>query len=215
MENIYRPSEGCGFDPRLGLRNHFQSIELEDRSSTLIYPSSHVSQTLNCWKIFTVDENVCKRSINFLQPYLTRLHATFKVLSTSQIVKFCHVLDFIVARYTHTWKLNFWTPKSSVAYIVWLWYRDSSNGPNNCIKNIRTDWHFYLLNSWKTSSSSVYKEDLDKKDMKTISKYHHTFVYVLPCSNYYTICCSLPKDMLSLTPTSKSLTQKYSHFIQF
>ena len=28
-------SEGCGFDPRLGLRNHFLSIELEDRSSTL------------------------------------------------------------------------------------------------------------------------------------------------------------------------------------
>ena len=31
----YRSSEGCGFDPRLGLRNHFLSIELEDRSSTL------------------------------------------------------------------------------------------------------------------------------------------------------------------------------------
>ena len=31
-----------GFDPRLGLRNHFLSIEFEDRSSTSIYPSSHV-----------------------------------------------------------------------------------------------------------------------------------------------------------------------------
>ena len=40
-----RSSEGCGFDPRLGLRNHFLSIKLEDRSSNLIYPSSHVSQT--------------------------------------------------------------------------------------------------------------------------------------------------------------------------
>ena len=30
-----RSSEGCGFDPRLGLRYHFLSIELEDRSSTL------------------------------------------------------------------------------------------------------------------------------------------------------------------------------------
>ena len=29
-----RSSEGCGFDPRLGLRYHFLSIELEDRSST-------------------------------------------------------------------------------------------------------------------------------------------------------------------------------------
>ena len=38
----HRSSESCGFDPRLGLRNHFLSIELEDRSSTLIYPSSHV-----------------------------------------------------------------------------------------------------------------------------------------------------------------------------
>ena len=27
--------EGCGFDPRLGLRNHFLSIELEDHLSTL------------------------------------------------------------------------------------------------------------------------------------------------------------------------------------
>ena len=31
----YRSSEGCGFDPRLGLRNHYLSIELEDRSSTI------------------------------------------------------------------------------------------------------------------------------------------------------------------------------------
>ena len=31
----YRSSEGCGFDPRLGLRNKFLSIELEDCSSTL------------------------------------------------------------------------------------------------------------------------------------------------------------------------------------
>ena len=30
-----RSSKGCGFDPRLGHRNHFLSIELEDRSSTL------------------------------------------------------------------------------------------------------------------------------------------------------------------------------------
>ena len=30
-------------------RNHFLSIELEDHSSTLIYPSSHVSQTWNWW----------------------------------------------------------------------------------------------------------------------------------------------------------------------
>ena len=29
----YRSSEGCGFDPRLGLRNHFLSTELEDHSS--------------------------------------------------------------------------------------------------------------------------------------------------------------------------------------
>ena len=35
-------SEGCGFDPRLGLRNHFLSIELEDRSSASIYPSSYI-----------------------------------------------------------------------------------------------------------------------------------------------------------------------------
>ena len=33
--------------PCLGLRNHFLSIELDDRSSTSIYPSSHVSQTSN------------------------------------------------------------------------------------------------------------------------------------------------------------------------
>ena len=32
-----RSSEGCGFDPRLGLRCHFLSIELEDRSSTDFY----------------------------------------------------------------------------------------------------------------------------------------------------------------------------------
>ena len=31
----YWSSEGCGFDPRLGLRDHFLSIALEDRSSTL------------------------------------------------------------------------------------------------------------------------------------------------------------------------------------
>ena len=30
----HRSSEGYGFDPRLGLRNHFLSTELEDRSST-------------------------------------------------------------------------------------------------------------------------------------------------------------------------------------
>ena len=42
-----RSSEGCGFDPHLGLRNHFLSIELEDHSSTIIYPSSHVSLTSN------------------------------------------------------------------------------------------------------------------------------------------------------------------------
>ena len=30
----HRLSEGSGFDPSLGLRNHFLSIELEDRSST-------------------------------------------------------------------------------------------------------------------------------------------------------------------------------------
>ena len=49
----YRSSEGWGFDPRLGLRNHFLRIELEDRLSTLIYPSSHVSQTLNriCYRL--------------------------------------------------------------------------------------------------------------------------------------------------------------------
>ena len=29
-------SEGCGFDPCLGLRNHFLKIELEDRLSTLL-----------------------------------------------------------------------------------------------------------------------------------------------------------------------------------
>ena len=40
-------SEGCGFDPCLGLRNHFLSIKLEDCSSTLTYPSSHISQTSN------------------------------------------------------------------------------------------------------------------------------------------------------------------------
>ena len=44
-----RSSEGCGFDPHLGVRNHFLSIELEDCSPTLIYPSSHVSQTSNCF----------------------------------------------------------------------------------------------------------------------------------------------------------------------
>ena len=30
----HRSSEGCGFNPCLGLRNHFLSIELEDCSST-------------------------------------------------------------------------------------------------------------------------------------------------------------------------------------
>ena len=35
------------FNPHLGLRNHFLSIELEDHSSTLIYPSFHVLQTLD------------------------------------------------------------------------------------------------------------------------------------------------------------------------
>ena len=33
----YRSSEGCGFDPRLGLRNHFLSTELEDHSSVWTY----------------------------------------------------------------------------------------------------------------------------------------------------------------------------------
>ena len=31
---------------------------------------------------------------------------------------------------------------------------------------------------------------------------------------HYTFCCSLPENILSLTPTSNSLTQKYIHFIQ-
>ena len=31
---------------------------------------------------------------------------------------------------------------------------------------------------------------------------------------YYAFCCSLPENILSLTPTSNSLTQKYIHFIQ-
>ena len=30
----------------------------------------------------------------------------------------------------------------------------------------------------------------------------------------YTFCCLLPENVLSLTPTSNSLTQKYIHFIQ-
>ena len=30
----------------------------------------------------------------------------------------------------------------------------------------------------------------------------------------YTFCCSLPENILSLTPTSNSSTQKYIHFIQ-
>ena len=33
----YRSSECCGFDPCLGLRNHFLSIELDDRLSLLSY----------------------------------------------------------------------------------------------------------------------------------------------------------------------------------
>ena len=31
---------------------------------------------------------------------------------------------------------------------------------------------------------------------------------------FYTFCCSLPENILPLTPTSGSLTQKYIHFIQ-
>ena len=31
---------------------------------------------------------------------------------------------------------------------------------------------------------------------------------------YYTFCRSLPENILSLTPTSNSLSQKYIHFIQ-
>ena len=34
---FHRSSEGCGLDPRLGLRNRFLSIELDDRSSLLSY----------------------------------------------------------------------------------------------------------------------------------------------------------------------------------
>ena len=33
LEWSHRSSVGCGFDPLLGLKNHFLSIELEDRSS--------------------------------------------------------------------------------------------------------------------------------------------------------------------------------------
>ena len=32
----HRSSEGCGFDARLGLRNHFLSIELDDLSSLFV-----------------------------------------------------------------------------------------------------------------------------------------------------------------------------------
>ena len=34
------------------------------------------------------------------------------------------------------------------------------------------------------------------------------------CFKYNTFCCSLPENILSLTPTSNSLTHKYIHFIQ-
>ena len=34
------------------------------------------------------------------------------------------------------------------------------------------------------------------------------------CCSHYTICCSLPENILSLTPTSNSLTQKFIYFIQ-
>ena len=40
----HRSSEGCGFDPRLGLRNHFLSIELDDRSSTSVLVVANVFQ---------------------------------------------------------------------------------------------------------------------------------------------------------------------------
>ena len=56
----------------------------------------------------------------------------------------------------------------------------------------------YGLKSWRYTSAKVWNsipDDLIKLDN-------------------YTFCCSLPENIASLTPTLKSLTQKYIHFIQ-
>ena len=46
-----RSSEGCGFDPRLGLRNHFLSIELDGLSSLLWFIFINVSIII--WVYYT------------------------------------------------------------------------------------------------------------------------------------------------------------------
>ena len=51
--------------------------------------------------------------------------------------------------------------------------------------------------------------------LKFIPCMHNCLSYtVVIVIGYYTFCCSLPENILSLMPTSNSLMQKYIHFIQ-
>ena len=69
----------------------------------------------------------------------------------------------------------------------------------------------YLSSS---SSSSVFLnafQDVLRQDRSVTARYDRTSSV---SHLKYTFCCSLPKNILSLTPTSNPLTRKYIHFIQ-
>ena len=64
-ESLDRSSEGYGFDPRLGLRNHYLSIELEDRSSTSLFMSSTTQSVDTCTHRVPIFLIVCASGIQF------------------------------------------------------------------------------------------------------------------------------------------------------
>ena len=80
----HRSSEGCGFDHRLELRNHFLSIKLEDRSSIILR--------------FSFSYNVFRRSMHIKKASYLKINKTltikaYKPRNSFSNILFCRILQ--------------------------------------------------------------------------------------------------------------------------
>ena len=131
----HRSSEGCGFDPHLGLGNHFLSIELDDLSS------------LSCYD-FVVQSWVCCIQ-KFHQPFMhfCPLHVKYP----NHIVKLSQrKLKISSSEKTVDWTL---TKKVQEEKFLQLWKENLIQ--EDCVAKLsvkRAKRNFYPSRNWSTTS---------------------------------------------------------------
>ena len=124
-------------------------------------------------------------------------------------------LDIFHKRYDNTWTLRCATTLSLLSFFVSFMIAFTGRPPSSSWLSLSISLsRFSTLRRINSSDKRGIKKNQNNNTIETgiggyaelRAKSRQLFVY--------TICCSLPENILSLTPTSNSLTQKYIHFIQ-